>query len=382
MGNVFINKDSTSNTFNKNQIDTDGSVITTDDTTTPSLLGNYIENFFKNRYKYPGSNSDIDSNFIKKRACCMNNEPIPISLPSWDQTNQKIVPTVLKMSIFDDDDFTTTNCRFSDGSYKQVYSSGTNDITNIGPNHQCRPFMSRWCGILGDDRRETYPKPPDEEAENYYRYYGPYFKNKLNRSDNENWTLNAYPECNCENSIFADASSNIGSSLDATGSPLTKKQMAQNFDKQCRGDDIIIGRDTWIRSYDVNPNLCVNLIAGNLTATEDGIIELNQTCNIDGGGGDGGTTPTGTTTTKPGTTTTKPGTTTTKPGTTTTKPGTTTTKPGTTSPKDDSQIFEGLSNQTFYIILGVCGLILLIILIILMMRRRGGRRRRRYYDDY
>ena len=402
MGNTFIDPQSTS--------------FRNDNT----LLGEYVKNFYKNNYKF--LNDDSLSDITKKRACCMNNNPVPISLPSFNTTTKKVVPTVLPIKIFTDAEYNNpATCTFSGYSYKNRVDADNKTASNL----QCDNFYTNYCrDTLYQKRKQTYPKPAGD-VDDLHRYYGPYDLTEQNKSTNPFLTLNANSDCNCITSKYQDPAGayTIGTKGDAA---LDANSSAQNFDKQCYGPTTggkNLGNPSYISTHLKSGAICQNIVevGGNISATRNSNIDINLSCpNLAAvQPSDPARPPVGTPTTTPTATpaatqaatqaATPTGTQATQAATVGATPAATvgatvgatqaatqaaTTRPilaattgptaaVTAAPAVESEIIKGLSNQTFYIILGVGGGVL-ILLILMMMMMRGGRggRRRRSYDDY
>ena len=268
-----------------------------------TVLGNYVLQFYKNDYKFLGDNSS--NNFTKKKACCMNNEKIGISLPSWDSSTGKVVPTVLQTKVFTDAEWATswkvgkvgdtTNgvCSFgangTTGTYHGPIRNGDGSYqldtksNRIISNSTCVGVMQDNCLVLGQKRLASYPKP-SSGADNLWRYYGPYERKPVSRITNPKLTLNPFTECNCENSKYADSTGPYSITSSAAGAPLDKHGTAQNFDSACYlaaggslGD---LGKSTWIQTNLKSDSICLNFnyVGGNVTATDDSLVDLRQTC--------------------------------------------------------------------------------------------------------
>ena len=181
-------------------------------------LSLYIKDVLLNKYNF---GDDVKfKNFLKKRACCTNNSEVPISLPVYNTTTDKIYPMTLKVRVFPNT-VTSDLCNFDQDVF---YTSGpfvrNNQYIMKGT---CTNFYSDFCD-------NVYKSRPSDKL--YEKSYGPYKDNKDVTTDpilKELYVTNPFEDCNCINSVYrkGGVQLNDGLSID---------EMAQNFDDRCKTD--------------------------------------------------------------------------------------------------------------------------------------------------
>lgn len=72
-----------------NELKNDGGVLRDD-----TELGKYVKDFLINKHKFQNDNKF--KNYLKKRACCIQQEQIPISLPMYDIDTKKYILQLFK----------------------------------------------------------------------------------------------------------------------------------------------------------------------------------------------------------------------------------------------------------------------------------------------
>ena len=110
-----------------------------------SKLSLYIKDFILNKHNF--ANNNKFKNYLKKRACCSNNEEVPVSLPVYDTTTKQVYPMTIKVKVFpevkkelctiDNELFyineQDSNYKISD-SCKNFYYDTSNSVTFNIPN--------------------------------------------------------------------------------------------------------------------------------------------------------------------------------------------------------------------------------------------------------
>lgn len=239
-----------------------------------SLLGDYIKDFMTNRYIYNNSNQTIKENTIKKRACCLNKNEVPIALPSYYEKGKKLVPTQLIINPFKKakgEALTDADCTF-DGLL--FGSSGNNN--SYQTESTCRSFYGSFCNQVLDDRKKY--------NDIIKQSYGGYKDDPTKSGDLSLLNVgNPFPDCNCLNSIYIVQSNNIQSSVspkagNAPVTDITDDTRAQTFDKRC--SDNIPTRSyitNWSRKE--NLNICINnSFIENASVSDKSDLGVNQSC--------------------------------------------------------------------------------------------------------
>ena len=146
---------------------------------TDTELGKYIKDFLINKHKF--TNDTNFTNYLKKRACCTNNNDIPISLPSYDITSNKVYPMTLSVRVFDVSDNKAQICNINGINY---YDSNRNRSDFI-PKTECASFYSNFCNKVNDERL-TYTSVTNKR-------YGPY--KDVNTDYNNNPKFHRLQKC-------------------------------------------------------------------------------------------------------------------------------------------------------------------------------------------
>jgi hypothetical protein len=281
MGNEFM--DSRDNNFKYNP-----------DNSKNTALQNYILDFYRNKYKFTGiydgpkfdkgknpnemiapmlaDNKDYirndrvdDGQYSKRRSCCLGKHLIPLSLPSYDPENKKVVTSTLDFPMFNTipELKDPKNCTFEnninwqpnekDGRGKPVASS------------QCGTFYDDLCNEVFENRKKNYTLSAV--------YNGPYNNNPMAKSANKFSVINPFSDCNCLNSAF-----NRGAKV--AGDSGTPDEYAQTVDANCSSG---MADNTVFYKSDVKKDmLCVNSIDLNgakITAANNATIKIDQKSN-------------------------------------------------------------------------------------------------------
>jgi hypothetical protein len=234
-----------------------------------TVLSVYVKEFLLNNNF---TNDDKFKNYLKKRACCTNNQEVPISLPVYDTTTKEIYPMNLKVKVFPTA-VTSNLCTIDDNLFYTTGTTGTTATpykrdTNYKISDSCKNFYTDFCEKVYQNRSnyDTLTK----------KLYGPYednTTNTLNSKLKQHLVTNQFEDCNCMNSwynkgIYENQSTNI----------LTPDQMAQNFDNRCKTDI----NKKFISTFGTktNPLLCINPTSlENTNLTDSNKISLNFSRN-------------------------------------------------------------------------------------------------------
>jgi hypothetical protein len=229
-------------------------------------LGNFITNWALNDYTPDKTNPSQASlkYSLKKRACCTNQDKMPIALPDTDNLKPgKMILTSILIPIFaDPKDITTAACTMkmtadTDGSYK--YTESTGGIV-ISTSSACENIYSALCPILKRDRAAV----GDTEIQQLYSI------NSDTASGGKPSIVNPFVDCNCENSWYR------------MQTPLTLQNadpvmLSHNLDTRCAGSF----SKTYKPTNKGGKTLCFNSVSvgGNMTAQEQADLRINQSCS-------------------------------------------------------------------------------------------------------
>ena len=150
-----------------------------------TALQNYIINFYRNKFKFTGvydgpkfekgknpnemiapmladtkeykRNEEIDDGqYSRRRACCLNKNLIPISLPSYDAANKKVVSSTLDFPMFNtvDELNDPKNCTFENNiNWKTREKDGNSKPV---ASDQCKTFYDDLCNTVYEDIKKNY----------------------------------------------------------------------------------------------------------------------------------------------------------------------------------------------------------------------------------
>lgn len=255
--------------------------------TPESDLIKYISDFYKNKYKFLGkyegtkfsknvvdddmikgmlANTNTyskkgDANFNKKRACCLKNYYIPMSLPSYDSNLKKVVTTTLQAPIFNNvGELNALNCTFDGDNWINTKADPINSGFNI-PTQQCGNFYQDYCNTVHDNRKIAYPTNSTT---------GPYSPLSEPVMPDPYSIINPFYDCNCLNSNF------IRNKDFQDISGVTPDIAAQSLDINCLNS--VNNGTAFIKSYNRNKELCINNV--NLKNAQINIGE-NSKLNLD-----------------------------------------------------------------------------------------------------
>jgi len=256
--------------------------------TPESDLIKYISDFYKNKYKFLGKyegtkfsktivDDDMikgmlantstysakgDANYNKKRACCLKNYYIPMSLPSYDSNLKKVVTTTLQTPIFNNvNELNASNCTFNGDNWINTKADPINPGFNI-PSQQCGKFYQSYCDTVHENRKLAY----SSNSAN-----GPYSPLSEPLVDDPNSIINPFYDCNCLNSNF------IRNNEFQDISGVTPDIAAQSLDATCLNS--VNNGTAFIKSYNRNKELCinsVNLKNAKINLSENSKLNLNQ----------------------------------------------------------------------------------------------------------
>jgi hypothetical protein len=363
--------------------------------TPESDLIKYISDFYKNKYKFLGKyegtkfsknvvDDDMikgmlantttysaggDANFNKKRACCLKNYYIPMSLPSYDTNLKKVVTTTLQAPIFDNvNELNASNCTFNGDNWINTKADPIYPDFKI-PSQQCGNFYQTYCDTVNKNRKIAYPTNSAN---------GPYSPLSEPLETDPYSIINPFYDCNCLNSNF------IRNKDFQDISGVTPDMAAQSLDINCLNS--VNNGTAFIKSYNRNKQLCinnVNLKNAQINIGENSKLNLDQqmTCKSSitspSSANDTNTvinaentsnnsnTNNNTTNNNSGTVNTG----TTGPG--TTGSGTETTGSGPSTTGSDSGTFSSfVSSNTTLIIIGSVAALIIIILMILLIKSK------------
>ncbi len=254
-----------------------------------SKLTQFIEKWALEKYdgglNYNKNKNEHLLDILKKRAACIGELSIKVAIPEIQQVglipsdNDKIVYSSINIKVFKNneelDDYIKSSSGFS-------YTNKTGVILSSSTcgNRLYRPL----CNQVYLDRNNIYTTTIE-------KLYGPL--PDINNTDNRK--VNAYSECNCENSFYKinDVKNAVISSDTLR---MSNDVLAQNLDPRCTAvinkayklvDDRITG----------NLQVCFNElnIGGNITTAEKSELNFVQTCtqtiNTESGSSDNLTQP-------------------------------------------------------------------------------------------
>lgn len=235
-----------------------------------SVLGDIINHWAINDYDagLGKVNSEIKQ-LLKKRACCTRQTDMKIALPTIDLTKDAPASfsnnyTNIKIKIFENDEELQNNCNINDVDYIDDNDYKLPDNFASGGASATRACQTLYEGdgqyIIGlcDSIKEDRANQSDDKT---IIAYGQYQDDRLN----------VYEDCNCLNSLLR-TQLNIHSSTDGA-LELSPDEIVQQFDKRCT-----FIHDAAYKIKDItSQQLCINqVITGNMTAEEKGVININQ----------------------------------------------------------------------------------------------------------
>jgi len=228
-------------------------------------LSDFINQWALENYTYHQQNNPMYKELLKKRACCLNQPIIPISLPYTTIDNTKTVDkTIIEYKnipiiVFaNTDDITTDNCK---GKFleKDIYRTYMHQMTNEGfvkSQDRCTDLYPDFCAKIKDDRSKVY----DDIV---LKLYG-------SLED----TNNAFIDCNCENSFY----NKIKIETNQVSSEISGIALAQTIDTRCSSNL----SKTYQEAINKITSLCFNKIELNndiIESINKGEINIIQNCS-------------------------------------------------------------------------------------------------------
>jgi hypothetical protein len=257
-----------------------GNVITDSGGTTRiknTPLGKFIKDWAINNFViHPDfQNQDLHKFTLKKRACCTNNTQPTIGVMDVnpDPKDNKMYQYAVGIPVFEDrSDIKRENCMLPYAGDKDdnfMYDSyDSNQV--LSSKHTCADFYeNRFCPMVRRNRSyyKLNLKDPKLSLAQMASLYG---VNPDKARDNR---VNAYVDCNCENSFFKSTLGTV-----QTNNRASPDQMAQTLDSRCNQNL----DKAWRKSHNIINNLCINSInvQGGITADNGGQIAIQQQCSV------------------------------------------------------------------------------------------------------
>ena len=233
-------------------------------------LGNYVKRWGLKSYKpNPIVAPHARTNTLKKRACCTGQQNVYIPFPGVDG-GKNIVSVAVGIPVFESrQDINPQNCMFEDDTGRVTTHMSKSEAGNVYSDApSCQSFYSEFCngvrrGRLMYDKEDykSYGLLPDKK-EGYTQEY----------------QVNAYIDCNCENSFYKteyDLIQQESPMLDAD-------TLAQTLDQRCAGQS----DKTFKSSIKKMANLCFNYVnLSYINISDDGVLGVNQSCEVSSGDG-------------------------------------------------------------------------------------------------
>jgi hypothetical protein len=245
-----------------------GNIITNDSGyIKQSQLANLINEWAKNDYDAGlGYNKDSSSqikHLLKKRACCVRKNYMPIALPKINITDL-INPLgddygyeTVNIAIFADTNDMTQNCRIDNSNYLLPATFNSEYISTEGSCTLLYEGNSRNEGLCKNIKNERLKQTDSEFKASYSIYHDKQLEN-------------VYSDCNCLNSVFRKKKDLFKESYS-----VDENIIAQKFDRMCSslGDNVY-------KAKNFETNMCINIVDVNSMKSEDlSIINLNQNCS-------------------------------------------------------------------------------------------------------
>jgi hypothetical protein len=269
-----------------------------------TILHNYIRDFYINKFKFAGiydgpkfekgknpnemiapmladnkqykKNVALDDSILsysRKRACCLNKEIIPLSLPSYDKENKKVVTSTLQFPIFSKAELTDPNtCKDEDGvNIRPTIPEGGK---HPAAGSKCSIFYKDTCGYIYKDRQQNYTLTDV--------YKGPYVNpapTVVDRTSNKYAVINPFVDCGCLNSPFMKGVKAKGAEF--SGNP---DQVTQSVGTDCA--PYMSTNRVFYNTYEKLDKLCItslDLSDSKLTAVNGNIL-IDAKSNCGGAG--------------------------------------------------------------------------------------------------
>lgn len=276
------------------------------------IMDEYIINFFKNYEDNETANNikgttDNDKHMrelAKKpflaRACCTKNRYIPVALPYVNKDDTNIKTAYPRIDIFNFDPSKiensgkyATKCKFSrtnqlsiskDEIMGQFVSGSDQNITKTTCTAFYKGRKKDYSDSYGLCNKAINMRKLSKPNNMLYHFYGDVHNNITNYKDPNNnlkdivsTANNAYPDCNCINSVV------LRTPQKPEITENMKFAMSQTRDKFCDEAATEIAGPKWVEKIDKTPiSFCIN-IADNIKAiaSEGSKIKIQQSCKSD-----------------------------------------------------------------------------------------------------
>ena len=231
-----------------------------------TILSTYIVNWALNNYPPNNTNQPLMSQALKKRACCTRQEKIPIALPGIDKNN-KIQQYAVQIPIFDtQSNINASTCKlpYSGKNLADFSYDSVEDNFVLSGKQTCQDFYHTLCPDVVK-KRSNYPS-------SVAKSYGP---NPDHGTTSEYQQVNAYLDCNCENSFYKLNAKKV-SAAGGSSNNVSPDQMAQTLDARCNYQPV----KTFKVNKQVVTSLCINSIqTGDISASDQASLGMNQSCS-------------------------------------------------------------------------------------------------------
>jgi hypothetical protein len=247
-------------------------------------VGQYIKNWALQNYQVNKNEAANDEpmfrDSLKKRGCCSNNSAMGIDIP-YMTTTGKVGIFNLRMQIF------PTNAPISASTCTLSYTSSTGQNTTRDYSYRTDPTSSKsinnpdgGCEMLYKGHNNSLSKQLQKNRKKYLPSYYESSHGPISNSDlrGEN---NPFKDLSCVNSLYNLYKNELGlvDSLKNESIPTSIDKYAQSVDPRCMNT---AGVGAWIEKYEYTDKpICVNNInIGSMSASEKGLININQSCTI------------------------------------------------------------------------------------------------------
>lgn len=231
-----------------------------------TILSTYIIDWALNNYPPNNTNQPLMSQALKKRACCTRQEKIPIALPGIDKNN-KIQQYAVQIPVFDtQSNINASTCKlpYSGKNLADFSYDSVEDNFVLSGKQTCQDFYHTLCPDVVK-KRSNYPS-------SVAKSYGP---NPDHGTTSEYQQVNAYLDCNCENSFYKLNAKKV-SAAGGSSNNVSPDQMAQTLDARCNYQPV----KTFKVNKQVVTSLCINSIqTGDISASDQASLGMNQSCS-------------------------------------------------------------------------------------------------------
>ena len=248
-----------------------------------SQLRQHIINWAKNDYTEGLGTSAKYKNILIKRACCTGVNELSIALPDINSTDN--YSTVI-IPIFDNTNpMTPEKCTFQNDFSKKYYYTDKSGF--VISNGNCASLYNDLCANVRNEHMDLVDaiekidrkynadddRLPSRIPEDLYGFYADKDMTPTNMS--KQYKVNAYVDCNCENSVFKQADITISTNQQKPNQDMN----AQMFDMRCNSN--------FSRTFKTNDarvqNACFNSIAidGHIDISDSSVANIGNSCNMD-----------------------------------------------------------------------------------------------------